>query len=53
MNHITVPDKALANCLIEIVDMIEHHWDGQECIDYLMAMVSDLERNNETTKLFF
>ena len=53
MNHIRVPDRALANYLIDIVDMIEHNWDGQDCVDYLMAIVSDLERNDESTDLYW
>lgn len=53
MNHIRVPDKVLANYLIDIADMVEHHWDGEDCVNYLMAIVNVLERNNETTKLLF
>lgn len=53
MNHIRVPDKALADYVANIADMIEHHWDGQECINYLMAIVTDLERNDESTDLYW
>ena len=53
MNHIRVPDKALAHYLTDVVDMIEPHWDGQDCINYLMAVVSDLERNDEFMDLYW
>ena len=32
-----------AAALRAAADQVEHHWDGMECVDYLLAIAAELE----------
>ena len=45
INGVWTPNRSaqLAAALRAAADQVDHHWDGAECVDHLIALANELE----------